>query len=277
MDTAQQSPPPVRPVTEVISVARLGTAIFSVLALLFSLGALIVANNGDGDGHAAATDAGAVKTSAILASAAIPSDATTVSLKEFAFEPKMVMAQKDSVLKVVNTGAIPHTLTIEGTDIVTPTLNSSDASGISLASLEPGDYKFACTIPGHKAAGMVGDLMVMSDGATHAASGTTSGTTMSADEMDAVMAERTKAFPAKTAGLGAQPLAPTVLADGTKEFDLTASDRRLGDRARQDGRRPGPTTAPCPGPTLRVEPGRQGAGSSSRTSFPSRPRSTSTV
>jgi manganese oxidase len=40
--------------------------------------------------------------------------------------------------------------------------------------------------------------------------------------MDAGMAASTKAFPAKTAGVGAQLLAPTVLPDGTKQFDLTA-------------------------------------------------------
>jgi len=36
-------------------------------------------------------------------------------------------------------------------------------------------------------------------------------------------AARTAAFPAKTAGKGGVPLAPTILADGTKEWELTAS------------------------------------------------------
>jgi manganese oxidase len=246
---AQQSPQPVRPVTEIISVARLGTAIFAVLALMFSLGALIVANNKEG-GTGRETSTGAVKTSAILAGSAIPSDATTVSLKEFSLEPKMVMAQKGGVLKVVNDGAIPHTLTIEGTDMVTPTLNSTEASGISLASLAPGDYKFACTIPGHKAAGMAGDLMVMADGAAHAAGAAP----MNADEMDAVMAERTKAFPAKTEGLGGQLLAPTVLADGTKEFHLTS---KIVDWELEPGKfvKAWTYNGAVPGPTLRANPG----------------------
>lgn len=40
--------------------------------------------------------------------------------------------------------------------------------------------------------------------------------------MDAAMKASIAAFPAKTAGLGAQPLQPTILADGTKRFDLSA-------------------------------------------------------
>src|SRR5438046_2242692 len=46
----------------------------------------------------------------------------------------------------------------------------------------------------------------------------------SAADMDAVMAERTKAFPAKTKGVGGQDLAPIIQPDGTKEFRLTASE-----------------------------------------------------
>ena len=62
------------------------------------------------------------------------------------------------------------------------------------------------------------------------------------------------AFPAKTEGLGAQVLAPTVLADGTKQFDLTATVDPVGGLARQDGR--GVTyNGTVPGPTIKVDPG----------------------
>src|SRR5437764_788482 len=63
--------------------------------------------------------------------------------------------------------------------------------------------------------------MLGSSGSTATAS--TSGTAMSPDQMDTAMKARTAAFPAKTSGTGAQELAPKVQADGTKEFDLTAS------------------------------------------------------
>lgn len=42
--------------------------------------------------------------------------------------------------------------------------------------------------------------------------------------MDAAMAKRDKSFPAKTAGRGAQPLQPKILADGTKQFTLVAKN-----------------------------------------------------
>ena len=41
--------------------------------------------------------------------------------------------------------------------------------------------------------------------------------------MDQAMTESIMAFPAETAGLGNQPLEPTVLPDGTKHFELTAA------------------------------------------------------
>jgi len=47
--------------------------------------------------------------------------------------------------------------------------------------------------------------------------------TMSADQMDANMAARTKAFPQKTAGLGGQLMQPKLLSDGTKEYDLVSA------------------------------------------------------
>src|SRR5688572_11583114 len=44
-----------------------------------------------------------------------------------------------------------------------------------------------------------------------------------AEKMDAEMAVRTKAFPAKSKGLGGQVLAPERAADGAKVFRLTTS------------------------------------------------------
>lgn len=41
--------------------------------------------------------------------------------------------------------------------------------------------------------------------------------------MDAQMAKRDRSFPAATKGVGAQELSPTILPDGTKQFELTAA------------------------------------------------------
>jgi uncharacterized cupredoxin-like copper-binding protein len=250
MDTAQ--PPTPAPRVVEISFPRLATTLFALLALMLSVVALVEATNKD---DTKAVQSGSVQpgpaTSAVLDAAAIPAGASPVSLKEFAFDPKMVMATKGSALKVANDGAVQHTLSVEGTKLVTPTLDPSDVTGLSLASLAPGNYTLVCTIPGHQAAGMTGEVMVMADGETHAAG---AGPTTSADAMDADMAVRTKAFPAKTAGLGAQLLPPTVLADGTKQFDLTA---KIVDWEIEPGKTVKAWTynGVVPGPTLKVEIG----------------------
>jgi uncharacterized cupredoxin-like copper-binding protein len=150
---AQQPLAPPQPVVE-ISITRLATAIFSALALMFSLGALIVASNNDGGGGKT-VQAGSVKaSSAALEGSAIPATATAVTLKEFSIDPKMVMVDAGGVLKVTNKGAAPHTLAIDGTELVTPELQPNATAGLKIDSLKPGNYTLFCTIPGHKAAGM---------------------------------------------------------------------------------------------------------------------------
>ena len=239
-----------QPVVE-ISITRLATAIFSALALMFSVGALIVAADNNNSGQGKAVQAGTVKqTSAVLDGSAIPATATAVTLKEFSIDPKMVMVDQGGVLKVTNKGAAPHTLSVEGTDLVTPELQPNATAGLSLASLATGNYKLSCTIPGHKAAGMSAELMVMAGGAAaHSATAP-----MNADQMDATMAARTKAFPAKTEGLGGQLLPPKVLPDGTKQFDLTA---KIVDWELEPGKivKAWTYNGVVPGPTLKADVG----------------------
>jgi len=243
---AQQTPAPLKTVVEL---TRLSTALFSVLALLVAFGAVIIASN-KSDGGTTVQSGNVKATSAVLDAATIPATATAVALKEFSIDPKMVMVDTGGVLKVANQGAAPHTLTVEGTDLVTPELQPNATAGLSVASLAPGTYKLSCTIPGHKAAGMTAELMVMSGGAAAHAGGTT----MSADQMDATMAARTKAFPAKTEGLGGQVLPPKVLADGTKQFDLTA---KVVDWEIEPGKfvKAWTYNGAVPGPTLKADVG----------------------
>jgi hypothetical protein len=137
---APQPPVPARPVVE-ISIMRLATTIFSCLALMFSFGALIVASDKGGSGKVVQSGSvNATPASAVLDSSAIPGGATAVTLSEFSISPKMVMVDKGGVLKVTNDGAAQHTLSVEGTDLVTPTLDPKGTAGLSLASLAPGSH-----------------------------------------------------------------------------------------------------------------------------------------
>jgi hypothetical protein len=72
-----------------------------------------------------------------------------------------------------------------------------------------------------------------------------SGDAVDWQEMDRLMAESVAAYPAETEGVGGEVLEPTILPDGTKQFDLTAE---VVDWEVEPGRssRRGPTTGPSP-------------------------------
>jgi FtsP/CotA-like multicopper oxidase with cupredoxin domain len=97
---------------------------------------------------------------------------------------------------------------------------------LTLGDLPAGAYELYCTIPGHADAGMTAQLTVGGGGGGEAAADGHSGNGMTPAEgqaQDKVMVESIMAFPAETTGRGNQLLAPQVLADGTKRFELTAS------------------------------------------------------
>jgi len=189
-----------------------GLAIVGVfLGVLAVLGTLF----GVGLGLRAVDKADGVRASAGTGSS------VSVTLSEFKIAPSMVTVAVGGSLDVTNKGTVVHNLTVKGKGLTTGDIKAGSSASLDVSSLAAGDYTIICSVPGHDAAGMTAMLMVTGNGA--AVSSSTPTTAMSADAMDAAMTARTKEFPAKTAGLGAQEMAPKVLADGTKEFDLTAS------------------------------------------------------
>lgn len=91
-----------------------------------------------------------------------------------------------------------------------------------------GTYKVMCAVVGHEASGMVSSLKVSAEAtSTAVASESTTATAdtgqsaMSWQEMDALMLEVAKKFPAKTAGTGNSILEPILSSDGFKEFHIT--------------------------------------------------------
>lgn len=205
-----------------------------VLAALVIIVALVLSARDDG-----ARDRAAGAGSSVL----------DVDLGDLFIKPEQLKAPGRTItLRVKNKGAIPHTLGLEGTKKVTPTLDAGESATLRLGQLEPGSYRLFCTVPGHADAGMVGKLNVGS--LVQSAKG--SGSTWEA--MDAAMAKRIKAFPAKTEGLGAQLLEPKVLPDGTKQFDLTTQKVRWEI---EPGKRVGAVgyNGVVPGPTIKVNDG----------------------
>ena len=165
------------------------------------------------DGASAGSGAGAASTAAPV----------EVGLSEFRFAPDMVMLPTGGgLLHLVNNGSAVHNVSIQPSGRTSGDIQPGQSKDLDLTGLDDGTYSMICEIAGHAASGMTGQVMIGGTAGTDSASSATTDTTMSWQDMDAAMAAVAKQFPAATAGHGGDELAPTVLADGTKEFDLTA-------------------------------------------------------
>ena len=201
-----------------------GVGILLGLAFAVMIGSVIaiglIQRNSDGGGGAGAAAGQSV----------------TAELTEFTIVLSATEVTPNSTITATNTGTMAHTIGVRGTDLVTDSIAPGGTATLDLSGLEPGEYTIYCDIPGHPESGMETPLTIGGQGAAsdaaamgmtaeeHAAMGDHAG--MTPEEgmaMDQVMVESIMAFPAETQGLGNQPLAPTVLADGTKHFQLTTS------------------------------------------------------
>jgi manganese oxidase len=190
----------------------------AMLALVIAAGAFALAIGGiifGGDDDEAAAE-----------SPAAEAETVAVNISEFAIKPEHISVPAGPArLEITNAGSAVHNFSIPELELTSPDIQPGERVTLDLGPIEAGDYDVLCTIPGHAAAGMTGMLMASAGGATDggASAGTGEGeATMSNDEMDAMMEEVAKQFPAETAGHGGDPLEPTVLADGTKQFELVA-------------------------------------------------------
>jgi manganese oxidase len=168
--------------------------------------------------------AGEGGTTAVAASAPVD-----VTLGDLFIEPAVLTVPAGGALAVTNDGASQHDLRIDGLDIGTPMLDPDGTATLDLADVAPGTYTVYCSVPGHRESGMEGTLTVTEGGATVAAVGggeptghAAHGKAVDWQEMDRLMTESVAGYPAETEGVGGELLEPTVLPDGTKEFDLTA-------------------------------------------------------
>jgi uncharacterized cupredoxin-like copper-binding protein len=89
--------------------------------------------------------------------------AQTVDLKmvDIAFDPKTleIPANTDSVVHITNTGATAHDFSIDALKISTGDVAPGATIDVKI-NAPAGTYKYYCNVPGHEAAGMVGELTV---------------------------------------------------------------------------------------------------------------------
>ncbi len=183
-----------------------------------------------------------------------------VTLGDNYIEPAALTAPAGRVvLDVVNGGVAPHDVHVVETGAATPLLDAGERTSLDLGVLAPGTYTLYCEVPGHRPAGMEatltvteGDGAVVADPADHGDHGDHGDVDWRG--LDRKMAEGLAAFPAETEGLGGELLAPRILPDGTKEFELTAA---ITDWEVEPGRVVQAWTynGVVPGPTIKVDVG----------------------
>ena len=162
---------------------------------------------------------GAESSSAPSAVAGGPIGTIEVHAFDLGYNPQMATVAQAGIytVKFVNDGGTTHDMTFDdGTKIGA----EGHATAIGTITVPAAGIGFHCSIPGHADAGMTGMVMVESGAAGASASPSAS---LTPEQMAAEDAAVTKSFPAKTQGKGGVVLAPKILADGTKQFELTAS------------------------------------------------------
>jgi FtsP/CotA-like multicopper oxidase with cupredoxin domain len=140
-----------------------------------------------------------------------------VSLSEFAINGNLSAPAGPVQLRITNHGSQPHNLSLEGGP-ATKDLQPGESTTLNLGDLAAGTYQLLCTVAGHKEAGMTANLLIGGSSTDHGGHGALTGA-----QRDEMMMQSFAAFPAETAGMGNQVLEPTILADGTKQFDLVAA------------------------------------------------------
>ena len=148
-----------------------------------------------------------------------------IGLTEFAMTPKMVeIAPGDTEIRVTNSGNAVHNFAITERGITTRDLQPGESQTLTLKNVAEGELNFSCTIPGHAASGMTGMIQAKAGAGGDTTDTSVTPTTMSFKDMDKQMTDRALRFVTEAKStFGGARLEPTILADETKQFDLTAS------------------------------------------------------
>ncbi len=180
-----------------------------------------------------------------------------IELSEFAIAGDLSLPAGNISLDVENVGGTNHNLVLANGPR-TADIASGETTELTLGELGPGTYTLFCDIAGHRESGMETTLTVGEAGAT-AVAAEGHGDDPDWEALDQAMIDSILEFPAETEGIGNQPLEPTILADGTKEYRLTTAitpwevePGRVVDAWTYNGQVPGPAIRVDVGDKVRV-------------------------
>ena len=140
--------------------------LLTLFALLLAAFALVACGGGDSDTTGGQT--GATTTEETTEAEGGSAEAATLDFEadpggDLAFTEDEVTSEPGKVtVNLTNPAPVPHDVRIEnsdgkdigGTEVITEKNESATVN------LKPGDYTFYCSVPGHRDAGMEGDLTV---------------------------------------------------------------------------------------------------------------------
>ncbi len=86
----------------------------------------------------------------------------TVTAKEYRFTPASLTVKAGEKVKLTfqNSGKMQHDWVLEDMDINTNLVSPGGEETVEFTINEPGEYVYYCSVPGHRALGMVGKLIV---------------------------------------------------------------------------------------------------------------------
>lgn len=86
----------------------------------------------------------------------------TVSAREYSFNPPNIILSAGERVKLTfkNEGITVHNFVVKDLGVSTRTIGPGQTDTIEFTAPASGKYTFICSIPGHAAAGMIGDLEV---------------------------------------------------------------------------------------------------------------------
>lgn len=217
--TEKETPVAVPPARERSNPLSIFAALAGLAAFLFAALAVVVVVVKDDDAPAGAVGGGEASGQMVH----VP-----VALREFSIDmPDEIPV--GAMLEITNNGSVEHDVQIVGTGLQAPLIPAGQTYMLDLSSLPAGEYEIFCTVPGHDSAGMRRTFTISEDATvdeTVAVSHGSHGRAMSAAlaaQLDEMMMDSMRAFPAETEGVGNQKLEPVrVEADGTKVFELVA-------------------------------------------------------